>query len=148
MISNRVIDRLFQRLAACYGAEWIGKWVGVPMQDVRSIWALELAPFADRLDAINWAIDHRPERAPTAAQFRDLCRQAPRAETVKLQEPIPSMETLDRIRDQIESLAVEMTRPMEQRDMLAWARKIVARSDAGVKVSANSLSIARQALRS
>lgn len=78
----RVIDRLFERLAATYGQQWLSLWGAVPITDVKSLWAAELAGFTDRLEAIGHALEHLPERPPNLVQFKTLCRQAPTSDPV------------------------------------------------------------------
>jgi hypothetical protein len=86
----RVIDRLFERLLATYGAQWQALWAGVPIADVKSLWAAELAVFSERLEAIGWALERLPERPPNLVQFKALCRDAPRAEAPAL--PLPERD--------------------------------------------------------
>jgi hypothetical protein len=97
----RVIDRLFERLLATYGQQWQGLWSGVPIVDVKSLWAAELALFADRLDAIGWALENLPERPPNLVQFKALCRQAPRPEVPAL--PLPERNP-ERMREALQGL--------------------------------------------
>jgi len=61
-LPTRVIDRLFDRLALTYGSQWLSMWQGSDLNDIKSLWGAELAPFADRLEAIGWALENPPER--------------------------------------------------------------------------------------
>jgi hypothetical protein len=99
----RVIDRLFERLLATYGAQWQGLWAGVPIADVKSLWAAELAVFGERLEAIGWALERLPERPPNLVQFKALCRDAPRAEAPAL--PLPDRDPA-RMAQALQSLRV------------------------------------------
>lgn len=83
----KVIDRLFERMLLTYGSQWVGLWNGADMLQVKSLWASELGAFADRLDAVAWALERLPERAPNLVQFKALCREAPRPEAPAL--PLP-----------------------------------------------------------
>jgi len=40
-LSIKVIDRLFERLGATYGASWSKMWADVPLVDVKTTWAHE-----------------------------------------------------------------------------------------------------------
>ena len=71
----KAIDRLFQRLAATYGAHWDRLWDGVPIDDVKSAWVHELS--GQTRESITWAVENLPERPPNAIQFKALCKQAP-----------------------------------------------------------------------
>jgi len=105
----RVIDRLFERLLATYGQQWQGLWSGVPIVDVKSLWAAELALFADRLDAIGWALENLPERPPNLVQFKALCRQAPRPEVPAL--PLPERNP-ERMREALGGLRLSQLAPV------------------------------------
>ena len=85
-LPTRVIDRLFDRMAATYGQQWMAMWGALPITDVKSLWAHELQGFARRLEAIAYALDHLPERPPNLVAFKALCRQAPHLEP----EPLPA----------------------------------------------------------
>jgi hypothetical protein len=99
----RVIDRLFERMLATYGAQWQGLWAGVPIADVKSLWAAELAVFSGRLEAVGWALERLPERPPNLVQFKALCREAPRPEVPAL--PLPDRDPA-RMAQALQSLRV------------------------------------------
>jgi hypothetical protein len=63
-IPTRAIDRLFERLAATYGAAWARQWDSVPIMDVKSLWAHELSIYGDRLEVLAWALENLPEFVP------------------------------------------------------------------------------------
>lgn len=86
-LSTRVVDRLFERLLLTYGSEWVSLWRGADANEVKSLWAVELAPWAERLDALGWALEHLPERAPNLVAFKALCRQAPAPQAPALPMP-------------------------------------------------------------
>jgi hypothetical protein len=86
-IPTRAIDRLFERLAATYGAAWARQWDSVPIMDVKSLWAHELSIYGDRLEVLAWALENLPEFVPNAIQFRNLCRSAPAPATKLLPSP-------------------------------------------------------------
>jgi hypothetical protein len=100
-LSTRVIDRLFDHLAATYGQQWMALWGAVPINDVKSLWAHELQGFAHRLEAIAYALDHLPERPPNLVQFKALCRQAPNAEAQPL--PLPRADP-ERVRSALSTM--------------------------------------------
>lgn len=75
---SHAIDRLFDRLTAVYGSEFTGRFAGMEPAAVKKAWAHELSSFTHDLESVAWALDHLPEKAPNAIQFRNLCRTAPR----------------------------------------------------------------------
>lgn len=102
-LPTKVIDRLFGRLALTYGAQWMALWQGADLNEVKSLWGAELAPFADRLEAIGWALENLPERAPNLVQFKALCRSAPAPQAPAL--PLPEANP-QRMREALQGLRV------------------------------------------
>lgn len=139
-LPTKVIDRLFERLSATYGAGFTAMWRDVPMESVKAAWAHELAGFAGRLEALAYALEHLPERAPNAIEFRNLARLAPPPPAPALPMPTANPE---RVRA---ALAAARTDIPPRQDPTAWARRIIERAEAGQPVSHGSLSIARAAL--
>lgn len=103
-LSTKITDRLFERLTLTYGSQWVAMWAGADVAAVKSLWASELSIFADRLEAIGWALANLPERPPNLVQFKALCRQAPRPPGDEAALPAPSDP--QRVRQAIESLRV------------------------------------------
>lgn len=143
----KAIDRLFERMAATYGAAWSRQWADVPMADVKAAWAHELSGYANRLEALAWALEHLPERCPNVIEFRNICRQAPAPEAPRLPEPKADPERVKRELAKLgESRAKCEAAPIG--DNKAWARRILARHQAGEKINPTSVRFAREALRS
>lgn len=144
-LSTKAVDRIFQRLAATYGERWDRSLGSAPMGDVKAAWAHELAGFAEHLTSIAWALEHLPDRCPNVIEFRNLCRKAPAPELPRLPEPEASPE---RLRAELAKLADvrKAARAGGDADPRAWARRIVARAEAGQPVSSLPLRLAREAL--
>lgn len=103
------VDRIFEKLTLVYGSEFVNRWksIGVPIEKVKEDWALELAGFHDQPDSIAHALQHLPpDRAPTALQFRDMCRKAPPKQSPALTyagSPMPP-----EIREKLKSLTNQL----------------------------------------
>lgn len=139
-----VIDRLFQRLGATYGRHWTTQWDGVPIGDVKGAWGHELSGYAGNLKAIAWALENLPERCPNAVEFRNLCRVAPASEQPRLPEPKADPA---RVAAELSKLApARAAMAGAAPDHRGWARRIVARHEAGQKVRRICLQFAREAL--
>lgn len=146
-LPNKAIDRLFERMAATYTTAWVRQFEVVPMQDVKTAWAHELAPFAGRLDAIAWALENLPGKCPNVIEFKTLCRQAPRPPEPALPMPAANPE---RMREELAKLGhIEKAKRMNAStfDHKAWAKRLIAQHEAGEKVKPISLRFAREALR-
>ena len=55
-LSIKAVDRLFTRLNATYGADFLGRYKGTPETDLKAVWAHELAGFDNQLYALGWAL--------------------------------------------------------------------------------------------
>ncbi len=145
-LPTKAIDRLFHRLAATYGSEW-DRSIGVtPLNDVKTAWAHELSGFAspEGMQCIAWALENLPERAPNVIQFKHLCRKAPMPEMPQLPEPQADPQ---RMKSELAKLGAILNKPKESMDGLGWARQIIAKRDAGMKVASLPLRMATEALQ-
>lgn len=145
----KAIDRLFERLGLTYGSQWSRMWEGVPIAEVKSSWAHELASYAkpERMAAIVWALDNLPERCPNAIEFRNLCRRAPMPEAPKLPEPKADPERLKVELAKLREPAVQAARAVSFGDGKEWARRILGRFESGERLNATTLRFAREALK-
>lgn len=142
------INRLFNRLSATYGAAWTRLWADVPMADVKAAWAHELATFATSLHRIAWALENLPARCPNVIEFKALCRQAPAPDVPRLPEPVADPERVKAELAKLGHVAAAQPRESATFDHKFWARRIVARHDAGEKLNPTTLRFAKEALRS
>jgi hypothetical protein len=142
------IDRIFAKLTITYGREFVARWdnCGVPIMDVKTEWGHELSGFRDHPDAIAYALCNLPDRPPTVLQFREICRKAPPPVVPRLAAPEPKADPA-RVAAEMAKLrgtlgtAHEGTAPrMNHR---AWAPRILARLEAGEKISPTVVAMAR-----
>ena len=131
-LSTQAIDRLFQRLAASYGAQWTRQWADVPVSDVKTAWSHELAPFADNLKAIGWALENLPDYCPNLLQFKTLCKQAPKPDYKHLESPKAPGDLVD---SEILKMIKTLVEPAKDKDYKAWAKRLKARDEAGEALS-------------
>jgi hypothetical protein len=131
MISFKAIDRLFERLSSTYGSSWTRMWADVPMTDVKTAWAHELAAYANNLNAIAWALENLPDRCPNLIEFKSLCKHAPRPDTKALGEPKAPADVVDR---ELAKIAAEAFKsPVDSKgniDHKRWAKKLLAKDRA------------------
>lgn len=82
------IDFIFARLTARYGDDWTRKWEGIDAASIKADWAHVLAGV--HVTAIVYALEYLPpDRPPTSAAFRDICRRAPPPPTERIEAPKP-----------------------------------------------------------
>ena len=145
-LPNKAIDRLFERLAASYGAQWTRQWQDVPMVDVKTQWSSELAVFSTSLDRVAWALENLPPKCPNVIEFKNLCRQAPAPEVPRLPEPKADPERVKAELSKLGELRAKVASgtPIDHK---AWARRLIARHEAGEILKPYTLRCAQDALR-
>lgn len=142
------IERLFSRMNATYGRDFMARYEGQDANAVKSSWAHELSGFANDLKSLAWALENLPERAPNVLEFRAICRRSPRDVSLALEDhrndPVTDPK---RIAEEILRLGALKARAVQPpSDMKDWARRIIARHDAGDPILPISLRFAREAL--
>lgn len=135
------VDKIFAKLALAYGRDFLARWEGLEIAEVKADWAHELGGFAGQPEAIAYAFAHLPAKAPTVIEFRAICRQAPAPELPRLEAPKADPE---RVHAELAKLAP--VRDGAMLDPKDWARRILARADAGERINRMPLLMARQAL--
>jgi hypothetical protein len=143
-LSIKAVDRLFERMAATYGAQWTRQWQDVPMTDVKAAWAHELTPFENSLSRIAWALENLPTRCPNVIEFKALCRLAPMPDAPRLPEPKADPE---RVRAELAKLGeLRASVGANQGGGKAWAHRIIHRHQMCERINPTTLRLARQAL--
>lgn len=136
------IDRIFEKLTLVYGAEFLNRWKGVPLEEVKADWARELDGLENRPEAIKYALDHLPtDKAPTVLQFRELTRRAPEKQAIALPPPEVNPAAVARA---IEMASKAFNTPV---DRLARQREHMAMELRGERISPAQRDFWRRALR-
>ena len=136
------IDRIFEKLTLVYGAEFLNRWKGVPLEEVKADWARELDGLENRPEAIKYALDHLPtDKAPTVLQFRELTRRAPEKQSIALPPPEVNPAAVARA---IEMANKAFNTPV---DRLARQREHMAAELRGERISPAQRDFWRRALR-
>lgn len=115
-----VIDRLFSRLAMTYGREFMDRYKGLDENEVKSAWAYELACYANNLEAIGFALEHLPDRAPNVIQFKALCLTAPEKNVPLLAAPKTDPVIIKHVME-----GLKKDKPKQSTNGRDWARKIL-----------------------
>lgn len=139
------VDEIFARLTVRYGAAFLHRWtsVGIDLERARQDFANELSGFENWPEAIKFAFANLdPEKPPTAAMFRAIALKAPKPDRPALPEPAADPE-----RAALELKKLAPVRNMQGAvDHKAWARRIMARHEAGESINLTTLRFAREAL--
>jgi hypothetical protein len=139
------LERIFERMAATYGAVWDRSLGVAPIADVMTAWGHELSGFFQNrrsMMAIAWALENLPERCPNVIEFKNLCRCAPAVELPALPEPKadPALVAME-----LERLA-PLLQPVPVSDCKAWARRLRDAHLAGHSLNQNQVRCYRLAL--
>lgn len=90
------VDRIFSKLTARFGRDFLSRWEGVDINLVKADWAEELAGLQGRPDAIKYALEHIGGKAPTVDDFKTLCGRAPVHALLRLDSPMADQDVIDR----------------------------------------------------
>lgn len=136
-------DRIFTKLTLAYGRDFISRWEGIDLNDVKSDWSHELAGFEAHPEAIAHALANLPPKPPSVIEFRAIARRAPQIDTPRLEAPKADPT----------NVAAEIAKQTGLREALApkhnpkeWAQRILAREQAGEKIRPIALRFAKEAL--
>lgn len=139
------VDKIFSKMALVYGRDFIGRWEGLELADVKTDWGHELSGFENWPEAIAHALSTLPaNKPPTVLEFRELARKAPKPDRPALPEPAANPERVAaELRKLVPLLKQSKTGAVDPK---GWARRIIAREKAGEKINPTSLRFAREAL--
>lgn len=143
-LSIKAIDRLFQRLNATYGSDFLGRYKGTPEEDLKTVWAHELAGFENHLHSLAWALENLPEKCPNVIEFRNLARRAPAPEVPRLPEPKADIARVNAELAKLGPLKAELEKA--PRGGLDWAYALQRRDNAGERLDMTVRHFYRQAL--
>ncbi len=138
------VDKIFTKMTLIYGRDFMGRWEGLEMNDVKTDWAHELAGFENWPESIAWAFQNLPTaKPPTVLEFKAICYRAPKPTRQALPEPAANPERmaaeLKKLRPLVAKLAITGNKD--------WAHRIIARFEAGEKLNLTTLRFAREALK-
>lgn len=141
------VDDIFRELTVTYGHAFLSRWDGLELEDVKQNWERELAPLRTRPECVQYALDHKPVRPPTAPEFLAIARSRPADPQLYLPgtdtkpAPVPAV-----LKPHIEKLL----EPVEGRPAVRWAQQYVVMFGARVDLRVSQrqdLARAREILR-
>lgn len=141
------VEKIFDKLTLNYGVDFMARYKGIPISDVKTDWADVLGCFESRPSAIAFFLENLPDRPPTAQQAKNLCLAAPHVENTLAIEN-ESAAGKARIAEELAKLAPlrQSLNNVEKKDCRAWARKLLAEHAAGFKKTPAVLQMARNAV--
>lgn len=136
------IDKLFLKLTLNFGRDFLSRWEGVPIEDVKADWAHELRGFQQNPSALAYGLEHcLSGKAPTVQEFKAVCIKRPDA---NLALPAPPADP-KRVAAELAKLAPART--VSFVDHKAWARTLQKRHEAGEKLGRYQIACYQAALK-
>jgi hypothetical protein len=139
------VERIFSKLGLAYGRDFLGRWEGLNIMDVKTDWGHELSGYEKNPEAIAYALANLPARAPTVFEFRQICRNAP-VPTAKLLEE--KKADSGRVADELGKLRSILSDDVDKprHDPKSWARRLKVRNIAADRLSPIQIRFYKEAL--
>lgn len=138
------VDKIFTKLTLAYGRDFLGRWEGVSLVDVKADWAHELAGYQNAPDVLAYVLQNLPAgKPPTVYDFRLMCSNAPRKSENQLTystNPGVAVKEMKKLQEAIKGSNAKT-------DTKAWARALKARHDAGERLGLAQIAAYKSALR-
>lgn len=140
------VEKIFHKLTLIYGRDFIGRWEGLELADVKTDWAHELSGFENFPDGIAFALQNMPAgKPPTVLEFRSMALKAPKPAMKQIEGPKADPA---RVAEELKKATQAVKKPAQNGiDNKAWAKRLISQHEAGYKVRPISLRFAREALR-
>lgn len=88
-----IVEMIFTKLGLLYGRDFLSRWEGLDLVDVKNDWAHELAGVS--LESVRYALKNLPAmKAPTVLEFRNLTRNAPPPVFTRIDAPKANPEVV------------------------------------------------------
>ena len=134
------VDKIFTKLTLVYGRDFLSRWEGIAIADVKTDWAHELSGFENWPEGIAHALQHLPStKTPTVYEFRDLAHKCERAKHIELPSPKADPAIVAMVKQKLSA-------PVKAVGRLDWATRIIERNEQGAKISPTVLRMAKDAL--
>jgi hypothetical protein len=120
-LPNAWVEKILARLQGIYGREFTGQFstgmvngIDAGLENAKVTWAEELSGFSKWPEAIGYALEHLPERVPNCIKFKELCRNAPRPEPVRIEYKLTEEQMAAnkiKVKQMMEDLKTKMAMP-------------------------------------
>jgi len=96
---NSLVDLIFTKCSLVYGRDFLSRWEGLDIAEVKADWVRELGGLMASPAAIRHGLERLPvDRPPTVLQFRALCIGAPGDRPAAVALPAPTMDAQAHVR--------------------------------------------------
>jgi hypothetical protein len=134
------VERIFLKLGLTFGRDFISRWEGIPLEDVKADWAHELSRYQQNPAAIKHALETVITGKPPSVQdFKAACmRYVPMA--VQIEAPLADPEIVAAEIRKSKAFAFGAG----NKD---WAHALKNRHDAGDRLNPNQIRCYKNALK-
>jgi hypothetical protein len=134
-----LIDLVFAKCSLVYGRDFLSRWEGLNLAEVKADWCRELGTLMDCPPAIRNGLESLPaEKPPTVLQFRALCRRP---------TEVPALTADVRADPAIVAKVLGAIKPVEGHDPKAWAHRLRHREHAADRLTPEQRAMWRSALK-
>lgn len=134
------VNKIFLKLTLTFGRDFLSRWEGVPIEDVKADWAHELRGFQQNPASIAYGLEHCiTGKPPTVQEFKSACSRK-QDTTPMLPSPVVDPVIAARV---LEGLR-ESSKP--KTSMKDWAYRLKARHESGDKLNSNQIACYQAAL--
>lgn len=135
------VEKIFLKLTLTFGRDFLDRWKGIDIDDVKADWAHELRGLQQNPQAIAFGLEHcLGGRPPTVQEFKAVCIRRPDS-ALALPEPPADPE-----RVVAELAKLQQARALALVDHKAWARRLQTRHEAGAPINMNQVRCYTEAL--
>ena len=119
------VERIFHKMALIYGRDFLRRWDGMDIEEVKADWAQELGRFAGNSEAIRWALAHVPEaHPPTVREFAKLCEMPAKSAMLHIEcarafTAMGKLDAAERQLDKVEQVIAARMQVYEEEEQAA-----------------------------
>lgn len=108
---EEIVGVVFKKLSLAYGRDFLSRWEGMDLNEVRADWCHELAGCEKSPHSVLYALQNLPPKPPTVYEFRAIARRMPPPEMVRIEAPAADPRI---VRAELAKMAKYMTRGMRR----------------------------------
>jgi uncharacterized protein (DUF2384 family) len=104
--SESLVEMIFTKCGLVYGRDFLSRWEGLNLAEVKADWQRELGRLLNYPEAILYALEHLPNKAPHVLEFRALCISSKPSEREQLAQLPPLTPEQAKAGAEVKRLAV------------------------------------------
>lgn len=73
MNSDLLLEAIFTKCGLVYGRDFLSRWEGLDLEEVKADWKRELGHLLSAPAAIKYGLENLPNKPPHVLEFRSIC---------------------------------------------------------------------------